>query len=80
MSRFFLHHRHTPSECRIVFASWKGVASPLRHRATLSSCAWGGHEIWWDTEAANEEEALGQLPTYVAERTRATRIGEVEFP
>jgi hypothetical protein len=80
MSRFFLHHRHTPSECRIVFASWKGFRSPLRHRATVSSCAWGGHEIWWDTDAASETDALGQLPSYVAERSTATRVGEVEFP
>jgi hypothetical protein len=80
MSRFFLHHTHTPSECRIVFASWKGVSSPLRHRVTVGSCAWGGHEIWWDVEAANEAEALGQLPTYVAARTTPVRISEVEFP
>jgi hypothetical protein len=80
MSRFFLHHRHTPSECRIVFAAWKGFSSPLRHRVTVGSCAWGGHEIWWDVEAANEAEALGQLPTYVAARTTPVRISEVEFP
>jgi hypothetical protein len=80
MSRFILHHRHTPGECRIVFASWKGFASPLRHRVTVGSCAWGGHEIWWDTEAASEEEALDQLPGYVAARTTPVRIGAVEFP
>jgi hypothetical protein len=40
----------------------------------------GGHAIWWNVEAASEEEALRLLPAYVAERTTATRVSEVEIP
>ena len=69
MWRFLLHHRHTTGECRVVFASFKGFASPLRHRAAVGSCAWGGHELWWDLEADSDADALGLLPRHVAERT-----------
>lgn len=80
MSRFLLHHRHTTGECRVVFASFKGFASPLRHRAAVGSCAWGGHELWWDLEADSDADALGLLPRYVAERTTAHQVGDVEIP
>jgi hypothetical protein len=59
-------------------ASFKAFESPLRHRATVASCAYGGHEIWWQVEAATEEQALSYLPGYVAERSSAIRVGEVE--
>jgi hypothetical protein len=45
MPRFLLHHRHDAHECGVVFASFKGHQSPLRHRTTLASCATGGHAI-----------------------------------
>ena len=64
----------------MVFASFKGHVSPLRHRATLGSCRTGGHAIWWTVDADTEEEALGLLPHYVAERTTVSRVGEVEIP
>jgi hypothetical protein len=80
MTNFLLHHRHEPQECGVVFASFKGHQSPLRHRPTLATCRSGGHEIWWTVEAATEEEALGLLPFYVAERTDATSVSEVEIP
>ncbi len=64
----------------MVFASWRGHESPLRHRMTLASCAFGGHAIWWDVEAASEAEALGLLPLYVADRTTAISVSEVEIP
>ena len=80
MHRYLLQHRHEPSECGVVFASFKGHESPLRHRPTLASCRSGGHAIWWTVEAASEAEALRQLPFYVAERTTATRVQEVEIP
>ena len=54
--------------------------SPLRHHATLSSCSFGGHAIWWSVQAAGEAEALGLLPYFVAERATATRVREVEIP
>jgi hypothetical protein len=63
-----------------VFASFKGHQSPLRHRPTFATCRSGGHEIWWTVEAETEEDALGQLPFYVAERTTATSVSEVQIP
>jgi hypothetical protein len=80
MARYLLHHRHTPEECGVVFASFKGHASPLRHQVTLGSCRSGGHEIWWKVEAANEEDALRLLPFFVAERTTVSRVSEVHIP
>ena len=80
MNRYLLHHHHTPSECGVVFASFKGHGSPLRHQATLASCPSGGHAIWWTVDAASEGEALRLLPFYVAERTTITRVDEVQIP
>lgn len=80
MSRYVLEHHHEPSECGVVFASFKGHPSPLRHQLTLASCRSGGHAIWWTVEAETEQEALGLLPSYVAERTTVTRVSEVEIP
>jgi hypothetical protein len=80
MSRYLLTHRHSAAECGVVFASFKGHESPLRHRATLASCRSGGHAIWWTVEAASEEDALGLLPFFVAERTSISRVSEVQIP
>jgi hypothetical protein len=80
MSRYLLQHLHEPHECGVVFAAFKGHESPLRRQATLASCRSGGHAIWWTVEAASEEEALGLLPFYVAERTTMARVSEVEIP
>jgi hypothetical protein len=80
MARYLLQHSHAPDECGVVFASFKGHQSPLRHQATLASCRTGGHAIWWTVDAANPEEALRQLPGYVAERTAVTAVSEVQIP
>jgi hypothetical protein len=80
MSPYLLHHRHTPDECGVVFASFKGRQSPLRHQATLATCRSGGHEIWWAVDAESEKDALGLLPYYVAERTTITHVTEVRIP
>lgn len=80
MPCFLIHHRHEPRECGVVFAAFKGHESPLRHRPTFASCAFGGHSIWWRVQAATEAEALGLLPFYVAQRAIATRVGEVDIP
>jgi hypothetical protein len=80
MPRFRLHHRHRAHECSVVFAAWSGFESPLRHRSTVASCATGGHEIWWDVEADDTANALAQLPRYVAQRTSAIPVGDVEIP
>jgi hypothetical protein len=80
MARYLLQHRHESDECGVVFNSFKGHQSPLRHRTTLASCRSGGHAIWWTVDAATEHEALHLLPTYVAERSIATRVSEVGIP
>jgi hypothetical protein len=80
MASYLLQHHHLPHECGVVFASFKGHESTLRHRPTLASCRSGGHAIWWTVEAATETDALGLLPTYVAERTTATSVSEVQIP
>jgi hypothetical protein len=80
MSRYLLQHHHQPRECGVVFASFKGHRSPLRHRTTLASCSSGGHAIWWTVEAESEEDALALLPAFVAERTTAARVSDVEIP
>ena len=78
--RFLLHHSHAPRDCGAAYAAFRGRDTPLRHRPAAASCRWGGHEIWWTVEAGTEEDALGQLPFYVAERTTATSVSEVEIP
>jgi hypothetical protein len=80
MPRFLLHHTHEARECPASFAAWKGFQSPLRHRATIGSCLAGGHEIWWQLEAASPAVALGHLPRYVPERTEVIRISDVHVP
>ena len=80
MPRFLIHHRHEPQECGVVFAAFRGHDTPLRRRATVASCAFGGHAIWWTVEAASEAEALRLLPPYVADRTTVARVSEVEIP
>jgi hypothetical protein len=80
MPRYLLEHRHRPQECGVVFASFKGQKSPLRHRPAVASCGSGGHAIWWTVEAESEADALRLLPYYVAERTTVSRVSEVEIP
>jgi hypothetical protein len=80
MPRFVIEHRHEPPECGAVFASFRGHRSPVRHRPTLASCAFGGHAIWWEVDAADEAGALALLPFYVAQRAVATRVEEIEIP
>jgi hypothetical protein len=80
MPRYLVQHRHESHECGIAFASFNGHDSSLRHRPALASCRWGGHAVWWTVDAASEAEALGLLPFFVAERSTATRVSEVEIP
>lgn len=80
MPRFVLHHRHEADDCGVVFASFKGHNSPLRHQTTLASCRSGGHAIWWTVEAESEAEALALLPFYVAERTTVASVTAVDIP
>jgi len=80
VSRYVLEHRHSSRECGVVFAAFRGHESPLRRRPTLASCQSGGHAIWWIVDAETEEDALRLLPPYVAKRTTAARVNEVEIP
>ena len=80
MTRYLIHHRHAAEECGVAFASFRGHESSLRHRAALSSCDSGGHAIWWVVNAATEADALALLPFFVAERSSATAVTEVEIP
>jgi hypothetical protein len=80
MPRYLLQHCHEPAECGVVFASFRGHPSRLRHNPTLASCRSGGHAIWWTVETASEQEALALLPSFVAERTTVTSVSEVQIP
>lgn len=75
-----LSHTHEPEECQVAFAAWRGYQSPLRGHSTLGSCVEGGHSLWWTVEAPDEQDALAQLPPYVADRTQASRVREVPIP
>ena len=82
MARFLLHHRHEAEECGVVFASFRGHESSLRHRDALATCECSpdGHAIFWAVEATDESQALGLLPYFVAERATAIEVKEVRIP
>ena len=80
MPRYLLHHRHLPHECGVVFASFTGHDSLLRHTPATASCLFGGHEIWWEVTADSEQAALALLPFYVAVRTTVVPVADVEIP
>jgi hypothetical protein len=77
---FLLHNRHAADDCGVVFAAFRGFASPLRHTEALVSCRTGGHEIWWRAAAGDEAAALRQLPRYVATTSTATRVNAIAVP
>lgn len=77
---YVLCHVHAPHECRIAFAAWRDWDSPLRGHQALGSCRTGGHRIWWVARAATHEEAMAQLPGFVAARTEAHAVGDVLIP
>ena len=78
--RYVLHHRHEAHHCGVVYAAFKGHDSTLRRQATVASCHTGGHEIWWTVDAASEPDALALLPFFVAQRTTATQVSDIEIP
>jgi hypothetical protein len=80
MACFLLHHRHAPDECGVAFAAWRGHDSPLRSRETFGTCRAGGHEIWWLVDAPSAEDALAQLPYFVAQRTTAAEVTSTPIP
>ena len=80
MPVFLLAHRHEPQECAAAFAAWRGFESPLRQSRAPSTCLAGGHGVWWRVEAPDGEAALALLPGFVAARTTATEVRDVEIP
>ena len=40
----------------------------------------GGHALWGRVQAPDHASALAHLPHYVAERTTATEIREIQVP
>lgn len=80
MSYFLLHNQHAAEDCGVVFAAFRGFASPLRHGEALASCRSGGHEVWWRVTAQDAAAALRQLPRYVAGRSTATRVDPIAVP
>ena len=80
MSSFLLHHRHTARECAAAFAAWRGFDSPLRRHWVPSTCLEGGHAVWWQVEAANRQAALALLPPFVAHRTDAIAVRDIQIP
>jgi hypothetical protein len=80
MPLFVLHHTHDASECETAYAAWNGFDSPLRHRPASSTCLAGGHCLLWRVEAPTRDDAVGLLPAYVAARTEAVEVREVEIP
>lgn len=80
MSLFYLHHSHDPGECAAAFAAWRGFESPLRHRPAAATCLTGGHCVLWRVEAKSRREAIALLPAFVASRTEAIEVRDVEIP
>ena len=80
MPEFVIHHQHSATECGAVFASFQGVASPVRQQPAAVSCDHGGHDIWWCVQADTLDGALELLPRYVASRATATRIERTLIP
>lgn len=80
MPRYMLQHSHDRQSCGTAYAAWSGYDSPLRHQHAVSSCAIGGHRIFWLVEAGDAEAALRQLPEWLAERTVASEVSEVMIP
>ena len=80
MAFYLLHHRHDALECDTAFAAWQGYTSPLRRQPAASTCLAGGHAVWWRVEALDRRAALALLPPYVARRTDAIPIRDVQIP
>ena len=59
-----------------------GRASTARCAATAppSTCLTGGHAVWWRVQADDADAALALLPRFVAERTTAIEVSDIEIP
>lgn len=77
MPTFILAHVHDEAECQVTYAAWRGYESPLRGLAAMASCATGDHRMYWTVDADNADQALRQLPPYLAARTHASEVRRV---
>jgi hypothetical protein len=80
MGTYVLSNTHHDGECAATFAAWRGFESPLRRSAPASGCRWSDHRLWWEVEAESAEEALRQLPPFVADRTEVIRVIRADLP
>lgn len=80
MNRYLLYHRHPAQDCAAVFAAWNGFESELRRTEAMSTCAYGGHEIWWWVSAPDHRAARALLPRFVADMTVAARVAPISIP
>jgi hypothetical protein len=80
MPKFVLAHSHEARSCETAYAAWSGFESPLRQKSAVSSCAIGGHRIFWVVDARDSGSALAQLPEWLAARTIVSEVSEVRIP
>ena len=80
MPSFLLHQQHAAAECAAVFAAWQGFDSPLRRKSAACACLEGDHALWWRVQAPSRQAALALLPPYVARRTAAIAVRDVQIP
>jgi hypothetical protein len=80
MNQYLLYHRHLPGDCAAAFAAWNGFESELRRTEAMSTCAYGGHEIWWWVAAADPRAARSLLPRFVADMTVAIMVAPIAVP
>ena len=80
MPRYLLHHHHEPNECGVVFASFRGTRARFATCRRSPPAAPAATRSGGRSRARPQEDALALLPFYVAERTTATSVSEVEIP
>jgi hypothetical protein len=78
--QYLILHSHTPEDCGVAFAAWKGVDSPLRGHATRCSCWAGDHRMWWSVTAADVAAAEALLPRWVRARSEVIEVRDVLVP
>jgi hypothetical protein len=77
MASYLLAHVHGEADCRVAYAAWRGFESPLRGLHAIASCASGDHCMFWTVQANNPDDALKQLPPYLAQRTHVSEVSKV---
>ena len=78
--RYMLHHRHEPHECGVVFASFKGSRKPAAPPGDARLVPLRGARDLVDRRGRIRDGGARAAPFYVAERTTAESVSEVEIP